>query len=437
VAGEQFDYIIVGGGSAGCVLANKLTADGSKRVLVLEVRPPPGGIAAELRPGAAPWRQGAPPSRNPPTLQQSAAEQRGLPGPPPAASKNPAQPAPLRPPQAGGGGDHLEVKVPAGITRLFKHPVLDWGLQTLLQKQLNTREVRGAALPRRRVPMVLPWPWPGSRGRRKLGLGPQRAWWGSHQPLPGALSAAALPHGACRPAAARPARQQQLVTQPPPPQIHLARGKLLGGSSCTNATLYHRGTAADYDSWGLDGWRSTDVLDWFMGAEDYTDGGLMGGGPPCGFWPAASKLLGVAGMCLAQRCLLAALGCGRTAPGVPAGSRWAPRAPTHSATHCTTRARRSPVALPRHRRHDARGAAALRQPAARRVLQGSSSPGPGPQPGLQRLEQAAGARSSSSSSSSRSPLPRCMSPLRQPCRCLQQRSRRQLPSQAACCQRLP
>ena len=33
----QYDYIIVGGGTAGCVLANRLTADGTKDVLVLEV----------------------------------------------------------------------------------------------------------------------------------------------------------------------------------------------------------------------------------------------------------------------------------------------------------------------------------------------------------------------------------------------------------------
>ena len=32
----DFDYIIVGGGSAGCVLANRLSADGVSRVCLLE-----------------------------------------------------------------------------------------------------------------------------------------------------------------------------------------------------------------------------------------------------------------------------------------------------------------------------------------------------------------------------------------------------------------
>ena len=32
----EFDYIIVGAGSAGCILANRLSADPAKRVLILE-----------------------------------------------------------------------------------------------------------------------------------------------------------------------------------------------------------------------------------------------------------------------------------------------------------------------------------------------------------------------------------------------------------------
>ncbi len=36
MADENFDYVIVGAGSAGCVLADRLTADGRSRVLLLE-----------------------------------------------------------------------------------------------------------------------------------------------------------------------------------------------------------------------------------------------------------------------------------------------------------------------------------------------------------------------------------------------------------------
>ena len=37
---EAYDYIICGGGLAGCVLADRLSADGSKRVLMLEAGRP-------------------------------------------------------------------------------------------------------------------------------------------------------------------------------------------------------------------------------------------------------------------------------------------------------------------------------------------------------------------------------------------------------------
>ena len=36
MSATRWDYVIVGGGSAGCVLANRLSADPATRVLVLE-----------------------------------------------------------------------------------------------------------------------------------------------------------------------------------------------------------------------------------------------------------------------------------------------------------------------------------------------------------------------------------------------------------------
>ncbi|MFT6154304.1 MAG: choline dehydrogenase-like flavoprotein, partial [Bermanella sp.] len=36
---SEFNYIIIGGGSAGCVLANRLSADPKNRVCLLETGP--------------------------------------------------------------------------------------------------------------------------------------------------------------------------------------------------------------------------------------------------------------------------------------------------------------------------------------------------------------------------------------------------------------
>lgn len=131
-AEQEYDYIIVGGGTAGCVLANRLSAERDARVLVLE---------------------------------------------------------------AGSGKAHksMTVKIPVGLLKLLKGEH-DWFYTTAPSAALVGREV------------------------------------------------------------------------------YLCRGKLLGGTSCTNVMLYNRGAAEDYDRWarecGDDTWNAANMLPFFKKAED-------------------------------------------------------------------------------------------------------------------------------------------------------------------------
>lgn len=126
VVAEPYDYIIAGGGLAGCVLAEKLSADGSKKVLMIEA-------------GRADY-------------------------------------------------NNMKIRIPAGILRVFRS-VYDWQHETGGEKACNGRNV------------------------------------------------------------------------------FLQRGKVLGGSSCTNACLHFRGSAQDYNDWNVPGWSAEDVLPSFKGVQ--------------------------------------------------------------------------------------------------------------------------------------------------------------------------
>ena len=76
--GIEFDYIIVGAGSAGCVLANRLSASGKHKVLLLEAGPPDRN----------PW-----------------------------------------------------IHIPMGYGKLFSHPELNWRYQTAPEPELNGRRI--------------------------------------------------------------------------------------------------------------------------------------------------------------------------------------------------------------------------------------------------------------------------------------------------------
>lgn len=68
-------------------------------------------------------------------------------------------------------------------------------------------------------------------------------------------------------------------------RVFLPRGKVLGGSSSTNAMIYIRGNRRDYDEWrdlGCEGWGFDDLLPYFKRAEDNERGAseLHGSGGP-------------------------------------------------------------------------------------------------------------------------------------------------------------
>lgn len=136
MSSQEYDYIIVGGGTAGCVLASRLTANENNRVLVLEA-------------GTNDYK-------------------------------------------------HSFVKIPAGVLKLFKNEKFDWNYECVNEKNVADRS------------------------------------------------------------------------------IYLCRGKILGGSSCANVLLYHRGNREDYEQWqkitGDEEWGPEKVLPYFKKSEDYHKG---------------------------------------------------------------------------------------------------------------------------------------------------------------------
>lgn len=58
---------------------------------------------------------------------------------------------------------------------------------------------------------------------------------------------------------------------------HWARGRVLGGSSSVNGTMYMRGVSKDYDGWGVPGWAWRDILPIFQEFEASDQAGSLRG----------------------------------------------------------------------------------------------------------------------------------------------------------------